>query len=252
MWKMLAASLIGLLLAASFAAAQPKVLRVGTSADMQPLAYLADGNVVGMEADFARVIEAQLGRKIQWRILPAAELLPAVARGELDMAMSGLVITEQRERLVDFTLPYLQTGQMVIIRTDDVMKFRNPGSLLKGGIRVGFIPGSAAADYVKGQMDKAEPVACDNAEICLQALLDRRADVFVGDAAVSWSLATQSRYAALMSLYRPLTEEFLAWAVAKDNPQLKEQLNQMLRSVKPQPLFEHILNRWIPVRIAGN
>jgi len=250
MWKSFFASLCAAVLLAAAAMADNAPLRVGTSADIQPLAYQADGRIVGMEADFARFLEAQLGRKVEWRVLAPEALLPALARGEVDLAMSGLTITPDREKQVDFTLPYLETGQMAVIRTDDALKLHNPSRLFSAGLRVGFVRGSAAADYVKSQLDGAQPQACDAAQECLQALLDRRIDVFIGDAAVSWSLATQPRYAALMSLYRPLTEEFLAWAVAKDQPELREQLNQALRELKSQSLFEHILNRWIPVRIA--
>jgi len=252
MWKSLITALLGLTLCAAFARAEDKPLLVGTAANVQPLAYQADGRVVGMEADFARFLEAQLGRKIQWRVLPAAELLPALARGELDIAMSGLVITAERERQVDFTLPYLETGQMAIIRTDDAVRLHNPNKLFSAGLRTGFVRNSAAENYIKTQLDSAEPHACAIAEECLQALLDRRIDVFIGDAAISWSLATQTRYSALMSFYRPMTEEFLAWAVAKNNAPLREQLNQALRDMKRQALFEHILNRWIPVRIAAD
>lgn len=252
MWKSVVASLTGLLLCVASAVAENKPLRVGTAANQQPLAYLADGAVVGMEADFGRVLESQLGRKVVFQVLPEAELLPALERGEVDVAMSGLVITPAREQLTDFTLPYLRTGQMAIIRTDDVMRFQNPSRLFQPGLRTGFVLNSAGADYVKAQMNSAAPQSCNDAPECLQALLDHRIDVFIGEAAVSWSLATQPRYGALMSLYRPLTEEFFAWAVSKDNPQLRDQLNQTLRFMKQQPLFEHILNRWIPVRVAAD
>jgi ABC-type amino acid transport substrate-binding protein len=251
MGKIFAALFAGLLIAAA-AAAEPTPLRVGIAADHPPLAYVAEGKIVGMEADFARLLETQLQRPLQLQVLPAADLLPALARGQLDMVMSGLVITPQREKLVDFTVPYLQVGQMAIIRTDDVMKFRNPASLSQGGFRVGFVAGSAGADYVAADMTAATAVPCASAKAGLQALLDRRIDVLIDDAATSWSIATEPRYGALMSLYRPLTEEFLAWAVGKNNPQLQEQLNDALLTVKPLPVFEHILNRWIPVRIAAD
>lgn len=252
MWKSLIASLLGLALYAAVTQAEDRPLRVGTAADIQPLVYQADGRIVGLEADFARFLEAQLGRKIQWQVLPAMELLPALARGELDLAMSGLTITAEREQQVEFTRPYLTTGQMAIIRTDDAARLHNPNKLFSTGLRAGFVRNSAAESYVKTQLGAAEPHPCAAAADCLQALLDRRIDVFIGDAAISWSIATQTRYGELMSLYRPLTEEFLAWAVARDNTSLREQLNEALREMKRQPLFEHMLNRWIPVRIAAD
>jgi ABC-type amino acid transport substrate-binding protein len=233
-------------------AASDKPLRVGTAADTPPLAFLQDGKVVGMEADFARLLQTQLGQPLQFQVLPAADLLPALQRGDIDMAMSGLVVTEARAQQVDFAQSYLQAGQMPIIRTDDVLRFRNPVSLLQGGFRVGFVADSAGAAYVKTQMSNATPVSCSNAEECLQGLLSKRVDVFVDAASTSWLIATQPRYSALLSLYRPLTEEPLAWAVNKNNPQLRERLSAALQAMQQTQMFEHILNRWIPVRVAND
>jgi ABC-type amino acid transport substrate-binding protein len=228
-------------------------LRVGTAADTPPLAFQQDGQVVGMEADLARLLETQLGRPLQFLVLPAAELVPALQRGDVDMVMSGLVITEAREREVDFVLPYyLQAGQMAIIRTEDVMRFRSPVSLLQGGFKVGFVGGSAGERYVKAQMNAATAVSCAQPDECLQGLLARRIDVFIDAASTSWLIATQPRYGALLSLYRPLTDEPLAWAVSKSNPQLRERLDAALTAMRETQIFGHILDRWIPVRVSSD
>ncbi|HSB96493.1 MAG TPA: transporter substrate-binding domain-containing protein [Spongiibacteraceae bacterium] len=233
-------------------AAADAPLRVGTAADTPPLAFQQDGKVIGMEADFAKLLQTQLGRPLQFQILPAAELLPALQRGDIDMVMSGLVITDARAQQVDFVQPYLQAGQMAIIRIDDVLRFRSPASLLQGGFRAGFVVNSPGAEYVKAQMSAATAVPCANAEECLQSLLSKRIDVFVDAASTSWLIATQPRYGALLSFYRPLTEEPLAWAVNKSNGQLRERLDAALQSMRQTPMFEHILNRWIPVRVAND
>ena len=246
------AALLFAVLAPWCAAAEP-ALRVGTAADTPPLAFQQDGKVIGMEADLARLLETQLGRSLQFRVLPAAELLPALQRGDVDIVMSGLAVTEARESEVDFVQPYyLQAGQMAIIRTDDVMRFRSPVSLLQGGFKVGFVGGSAGEQYVKAQMGTASPVSCAQADECLQGLMARRIDVFIDAASTSWLIATQPRYSALLSLYRPLTDEPLAWAVSKNNPQLRDRLDAALRSIQQTQIFGHIIDRWIPVRVAGD
>jgi ABC-type amino acid transport substrate-binding protein len=182
--------------------------------------------------------------------MPFNELLPALARGELDLVMSGVSITPARQQQVDFTRSYQQVGQMAIIRTADVMRFRHPSSLYRGGFRVGFERDTTGADYVKADLGNATAVPFDNAEQGLQALLEQRIDVLIHDAATSWYIATEPKYGELMGLYRPLTEEYLAWAVNKNNPQLREQLDRELESMRHSGVLEHIRNRWIPVRIS--
>jgi len=53
----------------------------------------------------------------------------------------------------------------------------------------------------------------------------------------------------LISLYSPLTEEMLAWAVRKDDEALVSELNRALRLMRANGSLQYILNRWIPVTV---
>jgi ABC-type amino acid transport substrate-binding protein len=242
--------LMALLVGAMALAAPP--LRVGTSADHPPLTYFASGAdgeraVVGMEADFARVLASQLGRSVEWRVLPRAGLLPALERGEVDIVMSGLALSDDNLKRADFTRPYLRAGLMALIRTESVMRFRNPAALLQGDYRVGFVEGSDGAAYVRGQLGEAAPVALASADEGLQALLDGRIDVLIDAAATSWRIATEPRYGDLMSLNRPLTEEHLGWAVRKGDAAFRSRVDQELERMRQTGVLDHILGRWVPV-----
>jgi len=229
-----------------------KVLRVAVSSDNPPFAYAVDGKSVGIEVDLSRLLQAELGVSLQLQPMPAAEVLPALERGDVDIAMAGLVIAPEFEKRVEFVRPYLHSGEMAIIRTDDVMRFRSPAALLQDGIKVGSVAGTAGADYVKTTMSHPVATSCVTADECLHALLAKRIDMFIGSPATSWRLATDSEYGALMSFYRPLTEEYFAWGVAKNNAQLRDRLDTALQHMQQMQMFEHILNRWIPVRVTND
>jgi ABC-type amino acid transport substrate-binding protein len=240
------------LLFSGWACAEQAVLRVGTSADVTPLIFQSEGKIVGLEADLARLLQSSLGQPVQFRVLPSSDLFPALARGDIDMVMAGLTATPESEKLVDFTQPYLHSGLMAVIRTDDVLRFRGPAALTRGGYRVGFVSGSSAESYIKAELSAATPTACATSDECLQALLARRIDVLIDAPATSWRIATEKQYVALLSFYRPLTDEYFAWAVSKTNPQLRERLNNALREMQTMQMFGHILDRWIPVRISSD
>lgn len=236
-----------LLLLGSTAVIAAPALRVGTAADYQPLTYVKDGAVVGIEADFARLLGAQLGRALEFKVLPAVDLLPALEKGEIDLVMSGWRMTPEREQRVLFADPYLRTGLMAIIRTDDVVRFHNPAALLRGGYKVAAVSGGEAPAYIKANLSNVETVPVANAAAGLQALQEKRADVFIDDAASSWNIATEPRYGSLMSLGRLLTEEPLVWAVAKSQPELRDRLNRALQTLRQTGMVEHVYNRWIPM-----
>ena len=53
----------------------------------------------------------------------------------------------------------------------------------------------------------------------------------------------------LISTYKPLTTEYLAWAVRKGDDQLAADLNRALREMRDSGTLQYIINRWIPVQI---
>ena len=74
-------------------------------------------------------------------------------------------------------------------------------------------------------------------------------DMYIHDAPTSWQLANGMENDDLISLYSPLTEEVLAWAVRKDDGVLVSELNRALRLMRANGSLQYILNRWIPVTV---
>ncbi len=64
-------------------------------------------------------------------------------------------------------------------------------------------------------------------------------------------LATTGDGEDLISLYHPLTEESLAWAVRKSDRRLLEELNRALDTMQTSGTLRYILNRWVPVEIQS-
>ena len=119
----------------------------------------------------------------------------------------------------------------------------------RDGVRVGVEPGTTGARYVESELPAAQVKNYDNAAAAFSALRHNEIDVYIHDAPTSWQLATSNNDNDLISLYKPLTEEQLAWAVRKDDQQLADMLNKALNTMKSNGTLRYILNRWIPVTI---
>lgn len=246
-WRWLA-GVVALIWVASAMAVETAVLRVGTVYDRPPLSYQSDGEWVGMEADFARVLAAQLGRKLQPVVLERGALLSALQRGEIDIAMAGIAIDEAALAQADFTMPYQKTGLMPVIRVVDIQRFRGPGGLMQPGYRLGFTRDSGGGRYAEQVLGIKQGTSFDTAEQGLQALLDGKIDLLIDRAATSWVLPTEPRYGDLMSLDRLLTEESLAWAVRKGDEVWRQRIDAELARMRQTGVLQHILGRWVPVQ----
>ena len=107
------------LLALSVAASAQAPLVVGIKEAPPFVIKSADGSFGGPAVELWRHLAEAQGREFTWRELPLKELLDAVQRGELDVAVGALTVTAEREGRFDFTHPYHTTGLGIIAREEE-------------------------------------------------------------------------------------------------------------------------------------
>jgi polar amino acid transport system substrate-binding protein len=239
-----------LLLCALFSAglaADP--LRVGLSGDYPPLHYQQEGRVVGIEADNAVSVGKILDREVEFIVLEFDQLIPALLSGKIDVIMSGFSVTAERTEQVMFTDSYLRIGQMAIMHKDKLGRYSQPWAVYSEGIRVGVEPGTTGESFARRDLKDAVLSRYENAEAAFAALRADEIDLYIHDAPTSWQLANSGENEDLISLYAPLTEEQLAWAVRPGQHDLMLQLNRALGDMRSSGTLSYILNRWIPVRV---
>jgi polar amino acid transport system substrate-binding protein len=223
-------------------------LRVGISPHYPPIAFKEQGQLTGLEVDFARALGAELGRRVELVELDWEALLPALESGEIDVIMSGMSITEARARRVRFVSSYLRVGQMAIIRKADRLQLGSPTLLTMTDRRVGFVAGTTGADYVQENLPKAQYVPLGSTDEALQALREGEIDAFVHDAVTAWRVGDNEANDTLTSSFSPLTEEYLAWAVRRDDDALYRDLEAVLKQWKGSGRLQELTNQWLRFR----
>ena len=234
-------------LASITVAAEP--LRVALAPDYMPLAFKQDGKLMGIEVDNAREVGKILGREIRFVEMPSNEYVEALNTGRVDVVMSGYSITPERTREVDFATPFMEIGQMAIILAENAAALAPPRALHQPGVRIGVEPGTTGEKYVRENLPQAQVVNHSNAPSAFLALRKRAIDAYIHDAPTSWNLASSRDNQDLLSLYRPLTREQLAWAVRKGNTDLLGRLNDALARLTANGRLSAIQNYWIPVTV---
>lgn len=231
--------------------AVPSTLRIGTSAGYPPLTFKADGKIQGVEADFATAVAKNLKVKTQFVELPSDELIPALNDGKIDVIMSGMSVTDERSRQVLFTDPYMKIGQMALIRTADLIEWARPTALFTKGAKVGVKAGTTGETFARSSLPDAVITGFDSIEQGTDALVAGKIDIFIHDAPTIWRLTANiaTEKAGLMGLYRPLTEEYLAWAVRKKDRVLADALNDSLATLKNDGTLSQIMGKWIPIQV---
>ena len=227
-------------------------LLVGVNPEYTPLIYKENGKLTGIDHATALEVGKSLHKEVVFKEYPWNELIPALENGDIDVIMSGMSITDARAERVNFSHPYLEIGQMAIIRTADTGRLNYPGSMLKSGVAVGVEADTTGADFAREYLIEAEIKPYTNTVEAFAALRAKEIDFFIHDAPTSWNLAQSKDTSDLMALYTPLTNESLAWAVNKNNDALLAELNNALIALARAGIIRQIQSHWIPVRIEVN
>ena len=90
---------------------------------MPPLIYKQGKQIVGLEADLARGLANYLGRPLQFVEVAWKDQIPFLQEGRIDIIMSGMSITKLRKIRIAFSDPYSRTGQMALVRREDIQRF---------------------------------------------------------------------------------------------------------------------------------
>ena len=87
---------------------QPAKIKVATSADFKPFEYYDDnGELTGFDIDLMNYIGERIGFEIEYVDMSFDKIIPAVVSGEVACAISAISITEERNNVIDYTIPYL-------------------------------------------------------------------------------------------------------------------------------------------------
>ncbi len=219
-----------------------KELKIGMEPNFKPLIFKKDGELKGIEFDLAEKVGAITGAKIVFVECPFNDLIPALEAGKVDVIMSGMTITDERSKKVDFTESYISAGQMALLRTDDIQEFSTAAKIIAATRKIGYVKDTTGDYFVNAKCPNAQKISVGNAAEGMQALSDKKIDVFIIDAPVVWELSSPN----LTPLLEPLTEERLGWAVRKGDKRTLEALNKCLKIMKDDGALDAIKGKWVP------
>jgi amino acid ABC transporter substrate-binding protein, PAAT family (TC 3.A.1.3.-) len=91
-------------------------LIVGTDATWPPWEWVMGDKIVGWDMDIAREIAKALGVELEIRDMRFAGLLEAVRKGDVDIAISAITWTTEREKVLEFSMPYYVESIVVVTK----------------------------------------------------------------------------------------------------------------------------------------
>lgn len=220
-------------------------LVVGVSADTFRMGFTdpLDGDLKGFDIDFAKAVADALGVTLQLRVITAAQRIPLLESGAIDMVARNMTVNCARWEQVAFSAVYYNATQKVLVRSDDVSAYEKGGVASLKGKRVCAPKGSTSIDNITEKAD-VEVVGADNHTGCLILFQNGQVDAITGDDTVLAGLAAQDPYAVVPKQTK-LTDEPYGLAAREGNVQLVKFVNSVLDDMRTGGRWQAAYNEWL-------
>lgn len=236
-----------LAIAASFAgnAMARDLLHAGTEPTFAPFEFLdtKTREFSGFDIDLIKAVADKAGYDVKIMNMGFDALIPALSSGTIDVIASGISITEERQKKVDFTTPYYQSGLSYLIRKDSADQIKSFDDLK--GKRLAVQIGTTGAEYAKN-VEGAKVASFNTTSEAFMDLNARNADAVVLDRPVlAYFLKTKPKVAKQLQLSTDVADaEYFGFAVKKGNAELQQKLNAAFEELKKSGEFDKIQDKW--------
>lgn len=213
----------------------------GTNATFEPYEYMEGDEVVGIDAEIADAIAEKLGLVAQVENMEFTMVIPALVTNKIDMGLSGITVSDERKRNVDFSDTYYDAGQSIVVRKDSDIK---SASDLQGKV-IGVQSGTTGDEYVSDPETGVNPASVErfsSAPDAAQSLNTKKIDAVVIDDGPAQKLVEAND--KLTRLQEKLTSEEYAIAIKKDNTELLNAVNEAIREMKESGQLQQIIDKY--------
>ncbi|MBQ7023970.1 MAG: ABC transporter substrate-binding protein/permease [Akkermansia sp.] len=208
---------------------------VAMEATFPPYEFYKGDEIVGIDVDILNEIGHRKGVRFKLEDMAFDSIITAVQTGKVDLVVSGLTVTEDRKRMVDFTRPYSGAKQVVIAPKNAPEYTREQLAT----IRVGVQHGSSGDMYVTDNI--CEPERFTNGALAVSAMNAGKLDAVVLDNAPAENHVAGSPDLTIQP--HALVEEEYAMALRKGNTQLLNMLNAALNEMEADGTLKAIIDR---------
>ena len=213
-------------------------LVMATNAAFPPYEMVEGSEIVGIDPEIAKLIADDLGRELVIEDMAFDSIIAAVQTGKADIAMAGLTITEDRKQNINFSDPYTEAAQVIVVRTDSDVKSPDDLTGKTVGVQIGTT-GDIYAEDIEGATVERYSKYFE----AINALTQQKIDAVIVDREPAKVFVNDSD--ELKMIDEEFTLEEYAIGVSKENTELLDQINASLKKLQESGKIDEIINKYI-------
>ncbi len=217
----------------------------GVSADTYLLASRnpQNGRIEGFDIDMVKAVSQAIfgdANKYQLKVITAAQRIPSLEQGDVDIVVRNMTITCDRWKQIAFSSEYYRAGQKILVRKGSKAK-----AITDLNDQAVCAPrGTSSMDNLMKLAPEAEAVGSDSHTGCLVLFQQGKVDAITGDDTVLAGLAAQDPYAVVPE-QKAFTAEPYGIAFNADDVDFVRFVNAKLAEMRSDGEWTRIYNRWL-------
>lgn len=241
----LAGLAIALAIPAGNATAQDKELLVATDTAFVPFEFKQDGKYTGFDIELWEAIAKQAGFKYSLRPMDFNGIIPGLQTRNIDVALAGITIRDDRKQVIDFSDPYYESGLAILVNNDnnDIKTAQDlDGKLVAVKI------GTATVDYLKANVPGAKLKLFPNIDNAFLELATARVDAVVHDTPNLQYFAKTGGQGRVKVVGSLKSGDFYGIAFPKGS-ELVPAVNKALKALQDNGQYDAIYTKWFGQKV---
>ncbi len=202
----------------------------GTNAEFPPFEFVANnGGVIGefdgIDMVIADLIAKDNGLTAEISNMEFDSLLIALQNGQVDAVIAGMTVDPERAEKVDFSIPYYQATQVMIVKNDSTIAKAEDMADKKIAVIQGYTGEMCVSDM------KYEYTSFKKGTDAVMELVNGKADVVVIDSATASKYVADNKGLKIVEDADAFGNEEYAIAVKKGNKELLDKINASLQEL---------------------
>lgn len=219
---------------------------VATDASYAPMEYMENNKVVGFSHDILDAAAKSQNIKLDFNNTPFEGLFANVNKGDSDIALASITITDERKQQLDFSEPYFEATQMIVFNEGAGKNIKSFNDLKTHSVSV---QAATSGDLIMQDLQGKQSTQIkrfENMPLAFKELQSGGVDAVVGDSSVVEHYVQQNPEVKLTTLVDPsFVKEQYGFAFRKGrNDGLREAINKGLAQIRSDGTYDKIHSQW--------
>ncbi|MFK8256666.1 glutamine ABC transporter substrate-binding protein GlnH [Erwinia sp. AnSW2-5] len=221
--------------------AADKKLVVATDTAFVPFEFKQGDKYVGFDIDLWDAIAKQLNMEYTLKPMDFSGIIPALQTRNVDLALAGITITEERQKAIDFSDGYYKSGLLVMVKAgNDAIKSIND---LNGKV-VAVKSGTGSVDYAKQHIKFKDLRQFPNIDNAYMELGTNRADAVLHDTPNILYFIHTAGKGQFKAVGESIEAQQYGIAFPKGSDELRGKVNGALKTLRENGTYNTLYKKW--------